>query len=847
MTEIDAPGRSIVRAPLTPLIGRQRERAEVVEQLMTSPVTTLTGPGGVGKTTLAMHVAAAVADDFPDGARVVWLGSLRSASLVAPEVAAAVGLPRSGGQTYAHAIIEWLADSDLLLVLDNCEHVVASVGDLVEEISARLPRLRVLATSREPLWVAGEMTYRLAPLSVAGPNATPAEVSATESVQLFIERMRMRSSDVALTDQSNELAGDICRRLDGLPLAIELAAARVAGLDLEDIATHLDDLFNLLPQTARRADGERRSLRSTVEWSDALLADEEKGLLRKMSVFAGDADLAAIEGVCAAEGHTAAEIADLTARLVEKSLLIKNASQSGYHMLETIRQYASEQLVESGEADELRNAHARWYLELGQDTARAVMSGNERAHIGVLTGMEDNIRLALAHLIGHKDAEAGLGLAASLAVFWYIQGQHREGIRWIEDGLASAELAPPELRAGALFNLAFLVAHDTDDWAAAATILDQGIEVASTSAPDDPILGFLLCLRGECDVFAGDAADAVDRTERGLEIIRRSGDTWGTGFGLWNVGYARQLAGDIDRAGAAWLEMCDLMRDHDIGLLLMVGGNSLGELAERRGDLDEARTFFEEALARRRQIGASQLGYVHGSLPRSMVDLARVLGKQGHHTAASALLEDAAPLAKEMRESHVLDEIRTLRGGASSAEIHGSLQFDGHVWSFEFAEETGHVADVRGLWHLRELLLRPNQPVSSLVLAAAERGVPVTDGDAGPMLDRQALKQYRQRLADLDDDLAEAERHADIERAAMLGGEREALIAELARATGLGGKPRRVGSSAERARLNVTRTVRHAIKHLEDAAPALAAHLDRSVRTGNLCAYEPNGEATWEL
>jgi len=794
-----------------------------------------------------VNVAAAVADDFPNGVRLGWLGSLRSPSLVAPEVAAAVGLPRSGGQAYADAIAEWMSDTDVLLVLDNCEHVVAAVGDLVEDLTARLPRLRVLATSRERLWVAGEVVYQLAPLPVARPDATSDEVSASEAVHLFMQRTRQGSPHTAFTDQSTELIGDICRRLDGLPLAIELAAARVAGLDLEDIATHLGDLFKLLPQTARRADGERRSLRSTVEWSDTLLTDDERALLRRMAVFAGDADLAAIEGVCATEGQSAAEIADLTARLAEKSLLVKNASPGGYHMLETIRQYASELLEESGGADELRDAHARWFLELGQETAGQVMSGNERTHIDVITGIEDNIRLALAHLIDDRDPTAGLGLASSLAVFWYIQGQHREGIRWIEDALDRAESASPELRAAGFFNLAFLVAHDTDDWAAAAEILDRGIEAVPAGHDADPILGYLLCLRGECDVFAGASADAVARTERGLEIIRSFGDPWGTGFGLWNVAYARQSAGNIDGASSAWHEMCELMRDHDIGLLLMVGGNSLGALAEERGDLTEARAFFEEALARRRQIGADQLGYVHGSLPRSMVDLARVLGKQGHPDAAAALLEDALPVARELRDVAAVDEIRELQGTAMPATLQASLQFDGQVWTIEFDGHTGHVADVRGLWHLRELLARPHQPIPSVVLASAGRGTPLIDGDAGPMLDRQALKQYRQRLADLDQDLAEAHDHADIEREAQLQHERDALIAELTRATGIGGRARKAGSSTERARLNVTRTVRHAIKHVENSVPALAAHLDGSVRTGNLCAYEPDHEMTWQI
>jgi predicted ATPase len=295
--------RSTVLRPRR-LVGRDSELRDVLDSLASAPVTTLVGPGGVGKTALAINVAAASTKDFPDGVTVVWLASVRSAELVAAEVAVQLGLSRLGGQSYEDALTAWLTERDVLLVIDNCEHVVSAVADLVDTLTQRLARLRVLATSREPLWIDGEVTYRLAPLA------------ASAAVELFRERAGTRARDV-----DTERAGEICRRVDGLPLAIELAAARVAGLDLEDVARHLDDLFNLLPRSARRADGVLRSLRATVEWSDALLDEHERRLLHRMAVFAGPFELTAVKEVCAAEGQTAAQIADLTARLVEKSLL----------------------------------------------------------------------------------------------------------------------------------------------------------------------------------------------------------------------------------------------------------------------------------------------------------------------------------------------------------------------------------------------------------------------------------------------------------------------------------------------------------------------------------------------
>jgi predicted ATPase len=381
------------------LVGREREVAEVTESVVAMAVTTLVGPGGVGKTALATTVAAATAEPFSGGVFVVWLGSLRSAELVVAEVAAQVGLTRSGGHSYEDALIRWLTDRDVLLVLDNCEHVVAAVADLVDALTARLPRLRVLATSREPLWLEDEVSYRLAPLSVVGQEASLEEIAASPAVRLFQERAGARAGGPLGTERAGRLVGEICRRVDGLPLAIELAAARVAGLALEDISRHLDDLFDLFPQAARRADGAQRSLRATVEWSDALLGEGERRLLRRTGVFAGAFDLVAIRGICADPEQTAAQVADLTARLVEKSLLMKMGEGGRYQLLETIRQYSVEQLTATGEIDGVRDRHARFYLGVALQACTGLMTGPERPHLDVIASIDDNLRVALARLL----------------------------------------------------------------------------------------------------------------------------------------------------------------------------------------------------------------------------------------------------------------------------------------------------------------------------------------------------------------------------------------------------------------------------------------------------------------
>jgi len=831
------------------LVGRDSELRDVGESLTSAPVTTLLGPGGVGKTALAIAVAAACSRDFPGGVTVVWLGSLRSAELVAAEVAVQLGLPRSGGQSYEEALTRWLTERDLLLVIDNCEHVVSAVADLVEALTARLPRLRVLATSREPLWIDGEVTYRLAPLSVAGPDASLEQVAASTAVQLFRERAGARASGALDTERACRLFGEICRRVDGLPLAIELAAARVAGLDPEDIASHLDDLFTLLPQPARRADGARRSLHATVEWSDALLSQDERRLLHRMGVFAGRFDLAAIKEVCASDGQTAARVADLTARLVEKSLLLKLGDSGGYQLLETIRQYSVEQLTAAGEIDAARERHARFYFGVALQACAGLMTGPERPHLDVLERIDDNVRVALARLL-QIEPLAALELSASLLPFWWIRGRLREGLGWIEQALAAAPDAPLELRATARFAQGFLIAQDADDWGAAARSIDLGIELLANASEPPPVLGMLMCLRGECDVYGGDPQSALARAEAGLAIVRRHPaalDAWPGMFCTWHVANGKRVNGDEDAAIAIFTECAETARRSGLRVGEMVACNAVGEIWDERGVLDEARRFWERTLRCRREIDAVDVGHLHGSLPLNLLAIARVAAKQGELATASKLLREALPIAHELRDEATAGQIAELLAQTSRVEPTQSatLRPEGGVWHVAFNGTSVHVPDLKGLWHLRELVSRPRAPVLALSLIEAPAEDPVPVGDAGPLLDREALRQYRKRLAELDLELDDAETKHDVARHAKRTSEREALLKELARATGLGGKPRRTGSPAERARLNVTRTLRHAVTYLAGALPELAAHLDESLVTGVSCCYEPRTNVAW--
>jgi hypothetical protein len=316
---------------------------------------------------------------------------------------------------------------------------------------------------------------------------------------------------------------------------------------------------------------------------------------------------------------------------------------------------------------------------------------------------------------------------------------------------------------------------------------------------------------------------------------------------MWNVANAKRADGDVDAAVALFTRCAELGRRRGFAVGQMVAYNSLGEIWEERAFVDGARQCWERALGARREVDAVSMGQIHGSIPRNLLALARIAAKQGELATASNLLREALPIAQQIREHETAAHITELLAQTSRVEPTQSatLRPEGGVWHIAFNGKSAHVPDMKGLWHLRELVARPREPVLALSLVAAEAEEPLPVTDAGPMLDREALRQYRTRLAELDEELDDAEARHDVARPAPRRAAREALLKELARATGLGRKPRRTGSPTEKARLNVTRTIRHAITYLATTSPELAAHLAESIITGVSCSYEPRTNVVW--
>ena len=405
-------------------------------RLRSARLLTLTGPGGSGKTRLALEIAAECLGDFTDGAWLVALAPIADPALVSRAVAQALGLDDKSGQTVQRALSEHLRDKSLLLMLDNCEHLVAACAELAESLLQAAPGLRILATSREALGVTGENSYPVPalPLPDAGQTPTLEVLAQSEAVRLFVERAAAVRPVFALTEDNAAAVAQICQRLDGIPLAIELAAARTRALTADQIAARLDKRFGLLTSGSRTAPPRQQTLRGAIDWSYDLLSPAERRLLRRLSVFAGGWSLEAAE-----EAAGAPEALDLLSQLVSKSLVLaeQRPGQEGrFRMLETIREYAQEKLAEAGEAEAAQDQHLTYYVALAEEAEPELRGHGQAQWLKRLDQENDNLRAALAWAIQSGQAEPALHLAGDLGGFWNMRGYLLEGHRWLEAALS---------------------------------------------------------------------------------------------------------------------------------------------------------------------------------------------------------------------------------------------------------------------------------------------------------------------------------------------------------------------------------------------------------------------------
>ncbi len=450
---LDARATNLPR-PLTSFVGRVHESAEVKRLLPTTCLLTLTGSGGSGKTRLALQVAADVLGEYADGVWLVELAAVPGPALVPQTVASALGVREVPGRPLQATLLEYLGHRTLLVVLDNCEHLIEASAHLVQTLLEACPGLRILATSREPLGVPGEVAWRVPSLSLPDPRRLPSvdDLGACEAVRLFVERAAAVHPAFRLTPQNAPAVATVVRRLDGIPLAVELAAARVPALTVAQIAERLDDRFRLLTGGRRTALPRQQTLRATMDWSYQLLPERERVLLRRLAVFAGGWTLGAVEAVCGGDGIEGLAVFDLLTQLVFKSLVImdEQVGDVRYRLLETVRQYGRDRLLESEETVPVRGRHLVWYRDLAEQAETELMGAGQAAWLDRLEAEHANIRAALEWATGGREVEVGLRLAGAVWRFWFVRGYFAEGRARLQALLAKGAEVPPAVRAKAL-------------------------------------------------------------------------------------------------------------------------------------------------------------------------------------------------------------------------------------------------------------------------------------------------------------------------------------------------------------------------------------------------------------
>jgi predicted ATPase/DNA-binding CsgD family transcriptional regulator len=627
-------------------IGRERELGELRDLLRAARALTLCGPGGIGKSRLAVRMLAALTGDFPDGVWFIELGDLQQSDLVA-RVAAAVGVVEERGQPLLETLAAALAPRRMLLALDNCEHLIDAAARLCQRLLASSPGLRVMATSREPLRVAAEVVFQVPPLSIPPPGVTdPAELSRYEAVRLFTDRAAAAAPGFAVGASNVAAVAALCRALDGVPLAVELAAAWVRALSVEQIAARLGDRFHLLTSGDRTAPARQRTLRATIDWSHELLTTREQLMLRRLSVFAGwSLDMA--EEVCADDELPAGDMLDLIAALVDKSLVVvepEALGQTRYRLLNTIREYAAERLADAGESAE-RHRRLRDYsllvAEHSMAVGMAIIPAPWSARVDVFLRYDldaGNALQVLGRCLADGDAETGLRICTAIRPCWIVRGTFAEGAEWFDSFLAiDAPGVPEGVRGAALVGRAQLAL--SNDPAGARQWAQEGLALCR-AAGDEFWTGAALNLLAEVALHTGRTEEAALRAGEALAGARAAGDGWNEGYALGSLAAAAAWSGNFRESGELADASIAVMRDIDQqwGVARTLLG--LGDLARLRGDPDGARERYLAALPILREIESRP------EIARCLAGLARVAAEQGDLAAAREHLAESLRLSQ---------------------------------------------------------------------------------------------------------------------------------------------------------------------------------------------------------
>jgi predicted ATPase/DNA-binding CsgD family transcriptional regulator len=681
---------------LTSFIGREHELAHARDLLQQSRLVTLTGPGGCGKTRLALELASEVESLFEDAAVLVELSSIEDRRLVPAAIAEALGLAESARDSPEEAVVSTLETAEMLLVLDNCEHLVEYCSSLVERLLRRCGQLRVLATSRQALEILGEVVFTVPPLSLPPDAETSSDVDvmASEAVRLFADRAARSRPGFAMAEPVSRAVVRICQRLDGLPLGIELAAARVRSMSPDEILTRLDDRFALLA-THSGLDPRHPTMRSTIDWSHDLLDDHERAVFRRLATFSGGWTLEDAEAVCSDATLLGDKVVAVHSRLIDKSLVVAEPGLGGptrHRMLETVREYAAQRLAQAGEADQLRTRHFEHFLKLAEDYYSRRHAGGSDAGLEALAIHRDNFRTALSWAVD-GDLEGGLRLASALDDVWRMVGA-AEGWRWLELTLPSgprdgpyrvralltagmlAAYVPAYAEGAGLLAEAAALAEITGDrtseaWAElwlgrlalfgdatgdAEQHLDHALTLHTSSGN---VLGEVrtLALLGLLGALAhGRTAEAVSTLGRAVELAKASGDVWGEGYAELMLGLVLAEAGRLEGSAAHFRAA---LRTPTLGPILGVPMQGMAR-ARLEKDAPFAVTLLGAAAAHFERTGTLQPGFVRRRADAAYERGVQLLGS----TAAAAAFVEGRRLSTETATRFALDgPIQTARPG----------------------------------------------------------------------------------------------------------------------------------------------------------------------------------------
>jgi predicted ATPase/DNA-binding SARP family transcriptional activator len=686
-----------VRAELTSFVGRDDDVAAVRELVTEHRLTTLVGPGGSGKTRLATEAARTLIGDLPDGVWLVELaaiGAVKGGGEVGGDVAQAalaglglrdalLGAPPSAD---ADGLIAAIREREALLILDNCEHVIEAAAKFADRVLGECRRLRILATSREPLGITGEALWLVEPLALPEGDAGPGEIASSPAVRLLRDRAGAVRKDLGVDEPTLSTMVRICRALDGMPLAIELAAARLRTMSIEQLANRLDDRFRLLTSGSRTALPRHKTLRAVVDWSWELLTDAERMVLRRLSVFSGGASLEAAESVCAGDAVEQEEVLELLTSLAEKSLLLTEGDGAPrYRMLGTIKEYAAQRLVEVGESDLARQAHLGYFTELTETAEPHLRRAEQLEWLATLEAEHDNIGAAMREAIAAGEAQPAMRLAAAAGWYWWLGGHRAEGLELIVAATKTPGQVSDDVRAMVYALVVLFLGSGRGDEHQVAEWIHQAYRFSQSSQHRNPLLGLVAPLER--------MLEAPGTSPSAFEPLLDSEDPWVGALARLQLGKMRIMTGQAGPDAEASLEMAlaefrSLGERFGISLAL----SELGDFIAMRGEFARACEHYEQAIAVITEVGAIEDGI--GLRTRQ----ALLYWLHGDHAASAAAIADAERYAEGVTWPYALVELalakaKLARWGGDAEEARRQLGIATTLMG-DGAEEANFRADI---------------------------------------------------------------------------------------------------------------------------------------------------------